>query len=370
MFDNPNLPTAQDTSQLLTREEFQQQYSELSLYYTRLAKQVSEAFELFLEAGEIPFLDVTYRVKDADSGYKKFIRPDKNYSLPFVDITDWCGIRIICYYTSDIERICEIVRREFDVISYQDTADRLEPDAFGYRSVHFVAEIKHVWTTVPTFRGLNRIKIEIQIRTILMHAWAEIEHKLKYKSAVDVPRQFQRQLYRLSAKFEESDEQFELIRAGIEKYREEISVQKTTVDDFRTSDVNLETVQAFIGLALPMPPYTHYNLFASAGDLVTRIERAGMSMSEVVDAFKQGRSAGEKAARTLQPGTSQSADFPQIDTMHFALAAASDKYYEVNIVQARSPTPEYVGRNIYNAATVARASVAQGIADGSIPAVH
>ncbi len=67
---------------------------------------------------------------------------EKKYNLPFEQIEDICGIRIICYYQSDITKICDIINTEFDVIESQDKEDLLESNEFGYRSFHFIVKLK------------------------------------------------------------------------------------------------------------------------------------------------------------------------------------------------------------------------------------
>ena len=59
----------------------------------------------------------------------------------------------------------------------------------------------HEWLVSPNYRGLGDIKIEIQVRTILMHAWAEIEHKLAYKNKAQIPESVTRNLALISAAF-------------------------------------------------------------------------------------------------------------------------------------------------------------------------
>lgn len=95
----------------------------------------------------------------------------------------------------------------------EDKVDNLEPDKFGYRSHHFVVTLRHEWLNVPNYRGLEGIKAEIQVRTILMHAWADISHKLSYKKKEHIPELFQRNLFQLSALFEIADDRFEMLRA-------------------------------------------------------------------------------------------------------------------------------------------------------------
>lgn len=96
-----------------TKKEIKEQYNKLQFRYTRLGKNLEEALKSFLETEKIPFLNVYYRVKDFDSFFEKIGR--KKYKDPFNEIEDFCGIRIICYYASDIEKIEKIIKNELNV---------------------------------------------------------------------------------------------------------------------------------------------------------------------------------------------------------------------------------------------------------------
>jgi len=189
-------------------------YKELLPQYENLGQNISQALELLLKEKDISCLSISYRIKESDSFFEKLKR--KRYKDPFEEIEDICGVRVICYYQSDVEKITEIIKKEFDVIENDNKVENLEYDQFGYRSSHFIIKIKKEWLSTPNYRGLENLKTELQIRTVLMHAWAEIEHKLAYKSKLQIPKEFQRKLARISAKLEESDEQFEDIKNQIQ----------------------------------------------------------------------------------------------------------------------------------------------------------
>jgi putative GTP pyrophosphokinase len=267
------------TSFIISREDFQQQYNQRRPAYERLATNLQQALKSFLSEQGVPYLDVLFRIKDADSAYEKISR--KEYEHPFEDIEDWSGLRIICYYPDDVNEICSILEKEFDVQTQEDTATRLAPHEFGYRSTHLIMTVKDAWMSTPNYRGLGGFKAEVQVRTILMHAWAEIEHKLQYKSTEQVPEQFQRKLYRLSAKFEEADEQFDELRKGIAEYR--ATVREIVTDDmsvFRTQELNLDTLEAFLNAALPGRDSSYI------GDVLDELVKSNVTMADVVAAFE------------------------------------------------------------------------------------
>ncbi len=218
--------------------------------YNRLGKNIVEALQTFLLEQDIPFLDIYYRVKKLDSFIDKVNR--KKYNQPFQDIEDICGIRIICYYASDIQRIGDVIGNEFAIIEEEDKSDLLGLKEFAYRSKHYIVKINNSWLASPNYRKLDDLKCEIQVRTILMHAWAEIEHKLNYKSTAQVPNKFQRKLFRLSAKFEEADEQFEELRDGIDTYISQLNKGIKSSKGFNLKqDFNIESFKIYIKYQFP-----------------------------------------------------------------------------------------------------------------------
>lgn len=229
-------------------EDLEREYQERRPLFDRLGQGIVASVEDLLREAQISCLDIATRTKGWASVKEKLSR--KHYSDPFTDMEDWCGVRIICYYPSDVEKILEIIRKEFELISEENTAERLGPQEFGYRSVHLIVQLRPEWLHVPVHRGLKNVKAEIQVRTVLMHAWAEIQHKLAYKSQDQVPANFQRQFYRLSAKFEEADEQFDALRRDLQRYRRRIDVESKTKTMAETP-LNLETFIAFLHRSFP-----------------------------------------------------------------------------------------------------------------------
>lgn len=232
-----------------TKSSDSQKFNSLISRYEKLGLNISQALSLLLEENDIPFLSINYRVKKHDSFMEKIER--KSYENPFEDIEDICGIRIICYYQSDIEKIKTIVSKEFNTLNDENKEKTLEFDQFGYRSTHFIIKIKEDWLTTPNYRGLQDLKAELQVRTVLMHAWAEIEHKLAYKSETQIPNEYKRKFSRISAKLEEADEQFEEIKNKIEIRKTELIESAKKSKQFNYEDFNLDTLQAFLDYAFP-----------------------------------------------------------------------------------------------------------------------
>lgn len=206
----------------MDKKEIKQKYEELKPLYERLAENITVALQGFLTNVKLDYFDIETRIKTLESISGKI--DIKNYKSPFEEITDICGIRIITYYLSDLEIISNILKNEFDVVEVIDKQEEMEDDRFGYRSFHFIGKIKNSWLQAPNYRGLDELVFEIQFRTVLMHGWAAINHKLSYKKEMDVPKRFRRDLFRMSALIELADVQFERLRQEREDYANKIMI--------------------------------------------------------------------------------------------------------------------------------------------------
>ncbi len=162
------------------------------------------------------------RTKSIENFAEKIQREGKDYRNPLEEITDLVGIRIIAYYKEDIDKIGVIIEKEFD-IDWENSIDKaktLDPDRFGYLSVHYVISLSSPRKKLTEWKAFSKIKAEIQVRTVLQHAWAAIDYKLRYKTAKEVPKNLRRQLFRLGALLELADEEFSNLRKRTEEIEE------------------------------------------------------------------------------------------------------------------------------------------------------
>lgn len=125
------------------------------------------------------------RLKEFPSYYRKLLRVMSDGLTPTDDLpilSDLFGIRIICAFLQDLTDVERILREEFTVIEVERKgADRTFRE-FGYESTHILLKIPP-----EVLDGLDLPKnliFEIQVRTILQDAWAEVEHELVYKSEI------------------------------------------------------------------------------------------------------------------------------------------------------------------------------------------
>jgi len=198
--------------------EYDRRYPEYAGFTERLA----ELIPALLAENGVSVHSVNARVKSRSSFGGKVVREGKCYSS-LEQITDLTGVRIITYFEQDVARVSEIVEREFtiDIENSTDKRKVLESDRFGYLSVHYVLSLGEARCAQAAYRRFAGLKAEVQIRSILQHSWAEIEHDLGYKSQSSVPDALRRRFARLAGLLELADEEFNKIRSDAAEYRED-----------------------------------------------------------------------------------------------------------------------------------------------------
>lgn len=191
--------------------------------YSTLAKKVENIIVELIELGGHEYHVTNSREKDVESFSKKISR--KEYTNPKLQMTDLAGIRIITYVESQITPIRKIIEDNFNIDweKSSDKSDDLGIDRVGYKSVHYVAKLKEDRLTLPEYQRLRNLSFEIQIRTILQHAWAEIEHDRNYKFSGVLPKQIQRRFMLLSGLLESADSEFNSISKAIDVVTDKVS---------------------------------------------------------------------------------------------------------------------------------------------------
>lgn len=261
----------------MNQDEIYQEYKKQLPIYGRAEKNIKGAITEFLNENDIPFLAITSRVKEFDSFYEKISR--KHYDNPFSENEDFCGIRIILYYLDDIEKVQQIIENNFIVQKTENKSDKLGSNEFGYRSNHLIIKIKDSWSVTPNYKGLENIKIELQIRTSLMHTWAAIEHKLGYKANQELNESLKRKLFLLSAKLEDADMQFQEIKHQADNYQKATLEESLKVGKFIGTKLNIDTIQALLKFYFP----TYEENEGMEKDLLDKIIKQKISMYQVLD---------------------------------------------------------------------------------------
>ena len=199
------------------------QYHQFLPIYEQMAEVIPEKLkEFFAEAGII-VAAIEHRVKGEESLMGKLqLKGDKYQSIH--DVTDVVGIRVITFYNDDVDKVASVLERLFE-IDWENSIDKRkvhEIDSFGYLSLHYICRIPESAYTNPEHPELNQIRFEVQMRTVLQHAWANMNHDTGYKSGVDIPKVYKRNLSRLAGMLELVDDEFSRIRHELADYRRQV----------------------------------------------------------------------------------------------------------------------------------------------------
>ncbi|MEX6222857.1 GTP pyrophosphokinase family protein [Providencia hangzhouensis] len=223
-----------------------EEFTEKKPLYTTLLSQALHSINSILDKTDIEIFPIEARLKDESSIKEKIQR--KNSYETLSDIEDLCGLRIICYYESDLQKITDLIKDNFDVLSSSDKKQEADVEKFGYSSNHFIVKFKESWLDIPLYSNLGGLKFEIQVRTMLMHTWAAISHKTLYKNESDAPRHMRRTFSQLSALIELADEQFSRIKKMKDEY---IHENKTESTGFKKLELNSDTLMMLINNHFP-----------------------------------------------------------------------------------------------------------------------
>ena len=204
-------------------QELLTQYHQLLPVYEQMGDLVPGMLRNFFAEAGIIVASVEHRIKTEKSLTGKLQLKGQKYHH-INDVTDIVGIRVITFYNDDVGKVTSVLERLF-VVDWENSIDKrkaLEIDSFGYLSLHYICSIPTETYTDPKYPEMNEIRFEVQMRTVLQHAWANMNHDTGYKSGVEIPRVYKRNLSRLAGMLELVDDEFSRIRHELADYRRQV----------------------------------------------------------------------------------------------------------------------------------------------------
>jgi ppGpp synthetase/RelA/SpoT-type nucleotidyltranferase len=227
--------------------EWEHEYRANVQRYERLKDEA--LFSLGSEADKqgIKLHSLTGRVKEFESLREKVRR--KSYASPLAQAPDLVGVRAVALFLSDLPKLDAIVLSVFDIVASDDKIDGVsDPSTFGYMSRHYEACIKSDYAG-PRYDDLHGVRFEIQVRTLLMDAWANVSHYLAYKGDSSIPEELRRDFHALSGLFYVADKHFELF------FDRAIAVQHEVDQTLQASNlgvpVSLDSLAAYLERRYP-----------------------------------------------------------------------------------------------------------------------
>ncbi|TIV64744.1 MAG: hypothetical protein E5V86_14370 [Mesorhizobium sp.] len=228
-------------------EELDIEYAKRYSLYQSLTTNVENLIRTLLESADIEVLRIETRTKSLDSFSSKIRREGKDGKYKKLgDITDLSGIRVIWYCMEDVNRICEIIYNNFHIDKKNSTDKRKTnaPDQFGYLSVHYIVSHDARRKNLPENKQFTGMKAEIQIRTVLQHAWAVLDRRFRYNSPDEIPLAVKRKLFRIGAQLEGADEDLSDVEAKLKALRE--NYEKVFAAGAYKEEINRDSIAVFI----------------------------------------------------------------------------------------------------------------------------
>ncbi|MBK8483495.1 MAG: hypothetical protein IPO85_21215 [Saprospiraceae bacterium] len=181
-------------------------------------------------------IDIHGRVKSQDSLSRKY--EELLFEINTIkQIDDLIGIRIVCLLLSDVEKLLKTIKNYYtDFKKHYNPAEKGLKDRFNYNSNHIIIE-------------KNRFRIEIQIRTLSQHTWAQVSRKFNYKNEIDVPDEIKRPLFRASAHLESAD--LDLGKFVEDREKHLIHLSEQNINEILDSSLNFDTLRKTLAIKIP-----------------------------------------------------------------------------------------------------------------------
>ncbi|HEY2766884.1 MAG TPA: hypothetical protein VGI76_01430 [Solirubrobacteraceae bacterium] len=300
---------------------WQDEYERRAPTYARLNEEARFAIKDAIEREGIKLHSLVSRVKTLESLEEKCQR--KAYSSPLDEAPDIVGLRLVVLFLSDLSRVSEIVASVFDVLSSEDKIEGDDdPSTFGYMSKHFEVRIPDTHRG-PRYEGLREIRFEIQVRTLLMDAWANVSHYLAYKGDSSIPDELRRDFHALSGLFYVADKHFELFFDRARTVREQAAGllrEKST----ENVDLNLDTLAAFLEQRFPDREHVSRAGVASLADDLLRF--GYKQIADVERLIAQASDKFTEREKVNPPGNKPGARFADVGVVRISLSLVEPAY--------------------------------------------
>lgn len=196
-------------------QELLRRYREKQTSFMELGKAAKAILNNNLKKLNIKYENLYGRVKSFNSFLEK--AQDKKMSDPFNEMTDIVGLRVICLFQSDINKVKKVICETFQVINIDDRLQKSPLDVFNYAGIHFDVRLlnfsddKFMFDNKHMIEAISQMVFEIQVRTICQHAWDSVSHNLFYKGEERVGKDIRRDFHAINGLFYVADTHFEMI---------------------------------------------------------------------------------------------------------------------------------------------------------------
>lgn len=188
-------------------ERWLAQYASEYEIYVRAAGEVRKQIEESLPLTSLSVNFIEARAKDPDSAGEKIQR--RRYGQPGRQFDDLIGVRIVTLFDHAVPDIVDRLKGRFSVDEErsQDKTTQLKERQVGYRGHHLVMKVRGAGGA-EVARILHKTHVEVQVKSIMAHSWAEIEHSLRYKIGEGLPEELSRRFDALAGTMDLVDREF------------------------------------------------------------------------------------------------------------------------------------------------------------------
>jgi putative GTP pyrophosphokinase len=281
----------------LNKIDFENEYEEHTRNFNTLRSLLIKELEALLIENDVRLgFPIQSRIKSLNSIIDKHESQRYKIKKSLLELQDLIGIRVVLLFRRDIELVSSLIEQNFKVLSAYDPADKLNPDQFGYSSKHYIINIPESWTNVPTNRNLNAYMLEIQIRTLSQHNWAEMSNYFQYKNESNVPKEILRTIGRVSALLETVDLELERTLQERDNYVSKINI---SVDQ----NLNVEIMEVVFAKFLPEKYERDRENYANILDLLNKFNIRGID--DLINLIRNNTRFTDKGVK-LRSGKSNS----------------------------------------------------------------
>jgi len=184
-----------------------------------------------------PIEFVTGRVKEISSILEKANKFEIPLDRIQYDMEDIAGIRVMCQFVDDIERVVDLIRgrKDMQIMYEKDYINNVKES--GYRSHHMI--IKY---PVNMAEGQTDILAELQIRTLAMNFWATIEHSLNYKYKHNIPEEIRIKLKTAADAAFQLDEQMLEIKDEIKDAQKLFEIKSNVISNIMNNIISISSL--------------------------------------------------------------------------------------------------------------------------------
>lgn len=227
-------------------------YQRVHADYARFAEVVEDILRECTRAAGIPVASIESRAKSVNSFAAKAAQPHAThptaprYSKPLSEITDLAAARVITFFPKSIADVDALLRREFLILEKTDKADFLQKEEkLGYQSIHYLVKLTGSRASLAEYNRYKDLVAEVQVRTVLQHAWAEIEHDIQYKAVETIPVVIRRRFMALAGLLEIADREFQEIQDEDEKIRQAARAS-VNAGQLETVEITPDALKAYL----------------------------------------------------------------------------------------------------------------------------